>query len=411
MIKRKSVLHNFFQLLTSQVVVSLAPLILIPIYINNLGSDDYGLYILCSSLCSFAQVIIQYGFNFTANRALSSCNKGDISLIISSTAWTQIFILIISIILFPLLALIYRDDVQFYLLSVFIILSFSFDVLIPQWKYHGLNLMAKFKNILIYQKIFTIVITLVIIPQTPNILLIPIISILATIITVITMRMIGEPTTLKYLYYEKPRIKLILKELKNGYPIFLSQILSQIYVYSPKLILGKFVPLGGIALYDVVEKILRLFKMPQYLLNQSLFPILSNRYSKNLKIKYFRLSLLVSIAAVLFFWIYKASLIEIFISNIEFPLQFANILILTIPIIYTTSYFGPLNLVVKGNDNAWKRSMIHGLLVFLTLSSLLVISNGINLNKFSIVILITEFSVLISSIIQSYQYEKKIINN
>lgn len=409
--RRSSVLYNFFQLLTSQVVVSLAPIILVPLYINYLGAEEYGTYVLCFSLCSFSQVFIQYGFNYTANRALATSAIEEIPSIISSTTWTQWFILLISIIIFPLLGILYQSNYTFFILSTLIILSFSFDILIPQWKYHGLNQMEKFKKILIFQKSVIIILTLVILPIKADIYFLPTISIAATIITVTTMTIIGEKTTLRYLVINKPSISLVRNELKNGYPIFLSQIVSQVYVYSPKLILGKYISLEGVAIYDIVEKLLRLLKMPQNLLNQSLFPILATKYSKNLVHKYLRISLFLSVSVVIAFWTFKSTLISLFINGYNISLEFADILIITIPLIYITSYFGPLGLVVKGNDTAWKKSTIHGIVIFILFTLLAILFTTINLFNFSLIMLTTEFVVMLSSIIQFYRNEKKVTDS
>lgn len=405
------VLYNFFQLLTSQVVVSLAPVILVPLYINYLGADQYGIYVLCFSLCSFSQVFIQYGFNFTANRALATSSAEEIPSIISSTTWTQWFIFLISILIFPLIGVLYQSSYTFFILSILIILSFSFDILIPQWKYHGLNQMEKFKKILIFQKSLIILLTIVILPIKADIYFLPIISIVATIFTLTTMTILGEKTTMRYLVINKPSISLVRNELKNGYPIFLSQIVSQVYVYSPKLILGKYISLEGVAIYDIVEKLLRLLKMPQYLLNQSLFPILAAKYSKNLINKYLRISMLLSLSAVIAFWNFKSPLISLFVKGFNISLEFADILIVTIPFIYITSYFGPLGLVVKGNDSAWKKATIHGLIIFFLLTSIAILFTTINLFIFSLIMLTTEFVVMLSSIIQFYRNEKKIIDS
>ena len=62
---------NVFSLILIQAINIISPIILIPLYIKYLSIEIYGLYALSLALSTFAQIIILYGFNFTANRAIS----------------------------------------------------------------------------------------------------------------------------------------------------------------------------------------------------------------------------------------------------------------------------------------------------------------------------------------------------
>lgn len=62
---------------------------------------------------------------------------------------------------------------------------------------------------------------------------------------------------------------------RDNIPLFISNVSSQIYMNANKLIVGSFLGMQEVAIYDIADKIVTLLKVPFYLVCQTLFPRVS----------------------------------------------------------------------------------------------------------------------------------------
>jgi PST family polysaccharide transporter len=76
-------------------------------------------------------------------------------------------------------------------------------------------------------------------------------------------------------------VQILISYLKSNFTLFISSLSSQIYVNANKLIVGSFLGMKEIAVYDIADKIVNLLKVPISLLGQTLFPRVSRE--KNVK--------------------------------------------------------------------------------------------------------------------------------
>ena len=395
---------NVFSLILIQAINIISPIILIPLYIKYLSIEVYGLYALSLALSSFAQIIILYGFNFTANRAISvSKSKIEIQKIILSTRNTQFFLFLTCLFFFTFISYFFGKGDKFIVLVFLNILTFINHILYPQWLYHGFNEISTLKNISFINKIILTILAATLIPIFKIVELVPVIMIISTILTYLFLRFIKTLKPEFRFYLKFTTFKDILKELQNGYSLFISQLVSQVYVYSPKLILGLFLPLSSIALYDVSEKIIKIAKVPQYMLNQAFFPILSRDYNLKIKKIFEMRSLFFSIILVLILVFFSNSIFSVFIDDIQTNLVFFKIMSVSLIFIILSSYNGPLGLIILKKDSLWTKSTLFGLYSFLVLTTILIITDLVTLSNFAFVIVFSEMIV--------YLLSKKFLNN
>lgn len=395
---------NVFSLISIQALNIISPLILIPLYIKHLSIEVYGLYALSLALSAFAQIIIIYGFNFTANRAISvSKSKIEIQKIISSTRTSQFFLFLICLFFFTFISYFFGKGDKFIVLVFLNILTFLHQILYPQWLYHGFNEISTLKNISFIHKIILTVLAAILIPIFKIVELIPVVIITSSILTYFFLKLIKILKPEFRFYLKFMTFKDILKELQNGYSLFISQLVSQVYVYSPKLILGLFLPLSSIALFDISEKILKIAKVPQYMLNQAFFPILSRDYNLKIKKTFELRSFFLSIILVLIFVFFSDLIFSLFIDDIKMNLGFFKIMSVSLIFVFMSSYNGPLGLVILKKDSLWTKSTLFGLYAFVALISILIITDLVTLLNFALVIVFAELIV--------YLFSKKFLND
>jgi PST family polysaccharide transporter len=400
----KNIKKNFIALTLIQGVNIISPLILIPLYIKYLSIDTYGLYALSMAISAFAQIIISYGFNFTANRSLAiSKTEKESQKIISLVRTTQFSLFILCLFFFPLIGHMFAKGNLFTFLVFLNVFSYSHQLLFPQWLYHGLNDITTLKNISFVQKLILTALAVVLIPIFKKVELIPFIIIISSILTYFSFRLLNIIKIQHRFYIVNMTFSNIIEELKKGYSIFISQLVSQVYSYSPKIILGLYLPLSSIALFDVAEKVLKITKIPQYMLVQAFFPVLSKEYKKKLKRTFEYGSLFFSIILVLFFLQFSNLIFDFFLRDVKPNLLFFKVMSFSLIFVFLSSYNGPLGLVVLKKDSLWTRSTLYGLYVYVALVLILMFSKSISLLNFAYVIVFSELIVYLTS--------KKFLNN
>jgi PST family polysaccharide transporter len=389
---------NIYSLLIIQAVNIISPLVLIPLYIQHLSIEVYGLYALSLALAAFAQIFIIYSFNFTANRDLAK-NKfnSEHQEIISSIRTTQFVIFIGCLFIFPLIGSLFDKGITFTLLVFLNILTFIHQLLFPQWLYHGLNNISTLKNISLGTKIILTILSIIIIPTFKRVELIPVIICLSSICTYFFLRFFKIIKPKLRFYLKIITRKDLVKNLKEGYSLFISQVISQVYIYTPKIILGMFLPLDIIAVYDVSEKILKIAKMPQYIINQGLFPLFAKNYNQIIKKRFELGSLFFSILMVLTIVIISDQIFLFFLGNRQIDYSFFYIMSISLIFIYMSSYNGPLGLIILKKDSLWTKSTFFGLTTYLTLTIVMILVNRITLFNFAVIILLSELTVFLAS--------------
>jgi PST family polysaccharide transporter len=85
-----------------------------------------------------------------------------------------------------------------------------------------------------------------------------------------------------YIIFRKERVKFLFLPVKQIYSsfreslsLFISIVSVQIYVSFNKIIIGTFLGMSEVAIYDLGEKIARLIKMPMSMISQAVFPKIS----------------------------------------------------------------------------------------------------------------------------------------
>lgn len=389
---------NIYSLLIIQAVNIISPLVLIPLYIQHLSIEVYGLYALSLAVAAFAQIFIIYSFNFTANRDLA-INKfdSDHQKIISSIRATQFVIFIGCLFIFTLIGSLFDKGITFILLIFLNILTFIHQLLFPQWLYHGLNNISTLKNISLGTKIILTILSIIIIPAFKRVELIPVIICLSSIITYLFLRFFKIIKPKFRFYLTIITRKDLVKNLKDGYSLFISQVISQVYIYTPKIILGMFVTLDIIAIYDVSEKVLKIAKIPQYIINQGLFPLFAKNYNQIIKKRFELGSLFFSILMIITLVIISDQIFLFFLGNHQIDDSFFFIMSISLIFIYMSSYNGPLGLLILKKDSLWTKSTFFGLITYLTLSILMILVNRITLFNFAVIIVLSELTVFLAS--------------
>lgn len=157
----KNVRNNFLSLSVLQVLNMFLPLLILPFLVRKLGLENFGLLIFSQAFIIYFTLIVDYGFNISATREIST-HKNDkdyISKVFFSVFFIKFFLLLFSIVLVTIVIFSFELFRQNYILHY---ISFSLiigQILFPVWYFQGVENMKMIAILnVVIKAIYTIMI-------------------------------------------------------------------------------------------------------------------------------------------------------------------------------------------------------------------------------------------------------------
>lgn len=191
-----------------------------------------------------------------------------------------------------------------------------------------------------------------------------------------------------------PRARWMLNELKSALPIFISNISIQLYVATNKVVLGVFLGMKEVALYDLIEKILSVLRIPQIIFTQTVFPKISREKNIGFIKKTFKLSFLVNILVFVVAFIIADFLIKVLGGeSLESGVSILRILLVTIPVTALSNVLGVQTLIPFGFSKEFSRGIIISCIFYFILLAIIWLFSEFTIFNVSYSIVATEIFV------------------
>lgn len=255
--RNRRVIGNFFALSVVQFANYLAPLILIPYLTRVLGLSRYGLVELARAVSVYFLMLTDYGFSYSATREVS-IHRDDpdrLSEIFSAVIILKLFLTllgaaILSAIVFAVPRL--RPDWPMYYLSFISVVGMW---LFPMWLFQGLERMKCIAVLNVIAKTLVVVGTILFVRESDDYLYVPLLHSGGTLL-------IGAAGLVTALWsfpirFRLPSVKVLKRELVNGWYLFASRMATTLYTTSNVVILGLFADNVSVAYFVPGEKIVR----------------------------------------------------------------------------------------------------------------------------------------------------------
>lgn len=394
-VKNKTLVQNFSYLSILQIFNILVPLLTYPYLIRVLGKETYGLVVFSQAVVGYLCIFINFGFNISATKLISVNreNKEKVNEIFSNIFIIKGFIFLFCVIIFSFsLNFIFNDKdykILFYLTLYLCLQSWVF----PIWFFQGIEKMKYLTILNVVSRSVFLILIFILIKNENDYLLFPIISgigaILASVLALIII----------FLKYKVRLITPTFKSLKfyfiDSAPIFISNLSSQVFAGSNKVIIGSFLSLTDVAYYDLAEKIVNLLKLPQGLITQALFPKISKDSDFDFVKKIFKISLIGNIFAyILVFIFHKPIILLLGGENLLEASTVVMILALIAPLIVLTTTFGTQLLLAFGYNKEFSKVAVSSVFFYLFFVSVLYFTIGFTLINIT---LATVFTILFES--------------
>ncbi|WP_205509340.1 flippase [Longitalea arenae] len=270
--RRSRVFSNFVALGILQGTNFLLPVLVMPFVLKRIGADGYGVVSVAQVVMLFFCTVTDYGFNLTATRALAlhrdDALKNARLFVTVLTAKLFICLLLLGVLLLLItLVPFFKPHFQLYLFGFTWVIG---QALLVSWFFQGVE---KMKYITIYtllaRLLFVVLVFAFIREKADNrffILFMGIGSLLAGILSIFqAMRLFQLPVL-------RPRWRDVEQELKDGWPVMVSNISINTFLSINVFILRLFTNDLIAGYYSVAEKIFLATRQIAVMFSQVIYP-------------------------------------------------------------------------------------------------------------------------------------------
>jgi polysaccharide transporter, PST family len=405
-IKNKLLFENFGYLSLLQIVILAAPLIAYPYLIRILGSENYGLVIFMQSIVAFFNILINFGLNIfsTKDVAINKSDKNKLSEIFSTVLILKIILFILGLIILSF----FCYFIPFFnnnILLAFVCYSLSLsEVLFPVWFYQGLEKMKYITIINVISKLIFTISIFFIIKQSEDYILFPMLLSVGGLI--------GSGLSL-FLAFKVEKIVFKFIDFRNlmnytikAFPFFISRISAVFTVQVNSILIGTLIGMSEVAYYDLAKKIIEILKIPNSLINQTVYPKIAREKNIVFVRKVFNIRLALSLILYLITILLGEHIIY-FLGGKEMQ-EATSLLYLfgaLIPLTGITFYLGSTVLVSFNYENKFNVSVVYSTLFYLIMILFLYLTDEITIVNLIYSIISTEFLLALYRYYYCKQYK------
>lgn len=412
----KVLLANFSYLTILQVFTLLFPFITYPYLLRILGFEIYGRVIFAQTIAANIGILINFGFNIsgTNNVACNREDKSKLSQIVSSIYFIKFLIwggclIIYSIIIFFIPFL--KADSFLFFISFFITFN---ELLFPVWFFQGIEKMRYITFINIGIRALFVVFIFLFVKSKSDYYIVPLLnSVGAFLGGLIAIYIIIKKEGIKI---KRQKITAIKFFFKDSLPLFISSLSTQIYVNANKLIVGAFLGMKDVAIYDLGEKVSTVIKIPIGMFSQATFPKISREKNVHFvnKVMWIASGLIFSLYLIVFVFSDQIVFLLSGLHN-KTAVDIVRILSFSAVLIVFNFFLGSNRLVPFGYKKKFVVSQIINCSFFLLGCLFLYLTHFMHLYYISFLYVFTELFMLILNVIINYKlgllFKKKELSN
>lgn len=402
--RNKTVLANFSYLSLLQVFTILFPLLTYPYLLRVIGLELYGVIIFAQTIINYVSLVINFGFNMSGARdvAVHKEDKVRLSQIVSSTYLCKFILWIVCLIVYlSVISIVpfFRDYYWVYLLSFLLTLN---ELLLPIWFFQGIEKMKYITIVNLSARLLFVAAIFLFVREREDYLLVPFLNGIGAILA-------GGLSLYIVLGKENINLSVIpVKDLKSAYkesfPLFVSSLSTQIYVNVNKLVIGSFLGMSEVSIYDMADKVLHLMKLPISMMAQAVFPKISRE--RNIRFVNRVMFLVAGTVLLAYICVFIGSDWIVYLFTGEY-MEEASIIMRLLGVsailVSFNGFLGGNRLVPFGYSSVYMKTMVGNCLFFLAGTGLLLLTHTINMYTVTVMAVAVEVFCFVSLIYRNWR--------
>lgn len=302
-LKQSAAAKNYSHMTITQIVSMLISICIYPYVIRKLGSEVYGLYVFGLSITNYFIELTSFGLKFPAVKAVVEYrdNSTQTNHIVTCIYVIKGVLVLLSSLIFILLTKYISFLQQHALILYLVFIQLLGEWLMPNWFYQGRQKMQVITYTSVGCRLLSVPAIFICI-QSPNditsFVLINTLSIVVAAIAGLIMMMWKEKV--RFVHIRFSEIKTMIKD---AVPFFGSNVIGVIKTETATLLIGTFLGMREVAIYDLANKLVVIPRTFTQNINHALFPSVLASQTKRIKqiirYEYFiGLAIMLGVAAV-----------------------------------------------------------------------------------------------------------------
>ncbi|WP_447951995.1 oligosaccharide flippase family protein [Chryseobacterium koreense] len=390
-LNNRKIIENFSFLSLIQVVSLVSPLITYPYLIKVLGLELYGTIIFAQAVVSYLSLLVNFGYNTTGPKEVSILkdNIGELSEFVSSVFIVKIILWTITFVSFMLIISFFDYFNQYFLLYFFTFFITIGDVLFPIWFFQGVEKMKYITYINIFVKLIFIISVFIFIKGKDDYILIPVINAVGAIVSgIISVYIVFRKEGVLFIKVKYANIK---KSFHESSILFVSSLSISLYFSLNKLIVGTFLGMKDVAIYDLAEKVVSIIKTPIVMLSQAVFPKISREKSIAFINKSMGFTLVGVFILYSLLFLFSDQIVYFFLhTHSDLAVKVIRIYGLSMFFLTIGMFLGGLRLIPFGYNKQYMLVMMANGIVYLIMIAFLWIFKLINIYSIAFAYVMTE---------------------
>lgn len=386
----KLLIKNIANLGFVQIVVSLTPIVTLPHLYGTLLSVDLGVYIYAQIIFMMLQSLTYFGTEITgvSESAKYKNNAKKISVIFGRIMSLRLLMVAITTILqIIILNVLGLGAELIFLMSCQLFIS----IFVNRWVCIGTGKLYYYSMPIVLSKLSSIPIILNFITESSDI----------NLLYEINLLVYALPTVLSfllYLHFEEisiwmPRLKSSLREIKRKFPLFISNVLSNLKDRLAEIVIGPAIGMEVIPLVDLANKIINLASTAISIFTSSFQPLVKNISSsfslKRIKTVVFLISSLPFFSVILLNEYIFILIEQIFSMNFFEMKWYVAALAFSVFSKGYGNFIGVCVLIANNKINEYSSTLKYSAIINIILMSVVSIVFTVNLNLIALLIFIT----------------------
>lgn len=266
------VAENYVFMTILQVLNVCFYILIYPFLIRVLGAESYGLYAYAVAIVALFITFVSFGFDLPAAKRIAenADNKSVLAQVLSEVTTTKIWLEIIALAAYALLLFLAPKMQAQRLLFAIVFAQTLANIFFPQWYFQGVQRMRVVTYIQVAFKMATLPFIFWLLRSPEDIWLYALIVSVASVLgALVAWLIIRYKDGLRVHWVSLP---VVIQSLRESLPFFLSNATGVLKEQGVVLLIGQFLGMSDVAIYDLANKIIIIPRTIFSKLNDALFP-------------------------------------------------------------------------------------------------------------------------------------------
>lgn len=268
----QKVVENYAFMTILQVLNICFYLLIYPFLIRVLGAESYGLYAFSLAVVTLFITFVSFGFDLPAAKRIAENaeNKEIMSQVLSEVTTTKIFLEIFALVIYAGLFVVSRKMQTNALLFMIVFAQTITNIVFPQWYFQGVQRMRVVTYIQVALKVATLPFIFWLLRSPEDLwiyaLIVSVSSVTGGVIAWLIVRFKDG------LRMHPVALPTVWKSIRETAPFFLTNATSILKEQGVVLLIGQFLGMSEVAIYDLANKIVIIPRTIFSKLNDALYP-------------------------------------------------------------------------------------------------------------------------------------------